>query len=101
MAEVAVEIDSVIYACHQDYAVAFRLESGNSVSLPSVISFGPSRSDWLPLKRLGHKASQGSELWSVVIPRTVEIIRSECFSDCEQMFQQYHDRDWEDNEFDP
>jgi hypothetical protein len=62
MAEASVEIDSGIYARRQDYVVAFRLESGNSVSLPSVISFGPSRSDWLPLKRLGHKAFQGSEL---------------------------------------
>jgi hypothetical protein len=85
MVEASVEIDSIIYAYRQDYVVAVRLESGNSVSLSSVISFGPSRSDWLPLKRLGHKAFQGSELWSVVMARTVEIISSECFSDCEHL----------------
>jgi hypothetical protein len=45
MAEASVEIDSVIYTRRQDYVVTVRLESGSSVSLPSVISFGPSRSD--------------------------------------------------------
>jgi hypothetical protein len=42
MAEASVETDSVIYARRQDSIVPVRLESGNSVSLPSVILFGPS-----------------------------------------------------------
>jgi hypothetical protein len=42
MAEASVEIDSVIDAHRQDYVVAVRLESGNYMSLPSVISFGSS-----------------------------------------------------------
>jgi hypothetical protein len=85
MTQASVGIDSVIYVSRQDYAVAFRLESGNPVSHPLVISFGPSRSDWLPLQCLGQKTFQGSELWWFLIPRTVEIISSDCFSDCEHL----------------
>jgi serine/threonine protein kinase len=85
MAEASVEVDRVVYARRHDYAVAVHLESGGSVSLPSVVLFGPSASDSMPLKELGHKAFQGSEIRSIIISRTVEIISCECFADCEDL----------------
>jgi hypothetical protein len=84
MNEASVEADGVLHAPPRPRGC--RPPGARQVGVASFGCFVRSIGIGIPpLKRLGHKAFQGSEIRSIVIPRSIEIIRSERFSDCEHL----------------
>jgi hypothetical protein len=78
--ELSVLVDTVRFSGRNDQALVIRIESGTFVALRSLVFFAESDARSLSLTALESDAFKRSEIESIFIPRTIEVIGSNCFA---------------------